>query len=341
MSFAIILPFLRPIKHLLEAETVSEIMINPDSSVWIEEDGAIQLLPGIRFADGALLTGLEVIANKFGKKLDADSPILNLRLPDGSRLAAIIPPVVHPRPLLTIRKFTARGFTINDLIAHGTLTEELASMLAERIRQGDNLLISGGTSSGKTTVLNVLADAIPKQERILVIEDTAELHLRQPHVVSAEAQLDTHKNAVTFDSLLKASLRHRPDRIILGEVRGQEARTLLDALNTGHHGSLSTIHANSAESALRRMAALAHRASGHAMQNDIADEVARCIDIVVHLERNMTGRRVQEVIGVDGYDLQSNRFLCSRLYLAQAPTVLREEQLQPTNVPKYPQPYFG
>ncbi|MHB1506290.1 MAG: CpaF family protein [Sulfobacillus sp.] len=318
MSFEIILPFLKPIQHLLAAETVSEIMVNPDSSVWIEEDGAMQLLPGICFADGALLTGLEVIANKFGKKLNADSPILNLRLPDGSRMAAIIPPVVHPHPLLTIRKFTSRNFTMADLVERAMLTEELASMLGERIRRGDNILISGSTNSGKTTVLNMLADSIPKQERILVIEDTAELHLRQPHVVSAEAQLDTHKNAVTFDGLLKASLRHRPDRIILGEVRGQEARTLLDALNTGHHGSLSTIHANSAESALRRMAALAHRASGHAMQNEIADEVARCIDIVVHLERNVIGRRVQEVIAVDGYDLQSNQFLCSRLYLAQA-----------------------
>ncbi len=265
-----------------------------------------------------MLTGLEVIANKFGKKLDADSPIMNLRLPDGSRMAALIPPVVHPCPLLTIRKFTARAYTAKDLIAHGTLTEELAAALGEHVRRGDNLLISGGTSTGKTTILNVLADAIPKQERILAIEDTPELHLRQPHVVSAEAQLDTHKNAVTFDSLLKASLRHRPDRIILGEVRGLEARTLLDALNTGHRGSLSTIHANSAESALRRMTALAHRASGHAMQNDIAEEVARCINVVVHLERNVALRRVQEVIAVEGFCLESNRFRYSRLYLAES-----------------------
>ena len=296
MSFAIILPFLRPIKHLLEDETVSEIMVNPDSSVWIEEDGAIQLLPGIRFADGALLTGLEVIANKFGKKLDADSPILNLRLPDGSRLAAMVPPVVHPAPLLTIRKFTSRHFTIADLIERKMLTEDQATTLTEAVRRGDNILISGGTSSGKTTLLNVLADGIPQDERILVIEDTAELNIRKPHVLSAEAQTDTHKDAVTFDHLLKAALRHRPDRIILGEIRGGEARTLLDAMNTGHHGTLTTIHANGAEDALRRLSHLAMRASGGVSLSDVEAECRRAMDIVAHVARNSDLRCIAEVM---------------------------------------------
>ncbi len=309
MSFEIILPFLKPIQHLLAAETVSEIMVNPDSSVWIEESGAIQLLPGIRFADGALLTGLEVIANKFGKKLDADSPILNLRLPDGSRMAALIPPVVHPRPLMTIRKFTSRYFTITDLIERKMLTEEQSATLSKAVQRGDNILISGGTSSGKTTLLNVLADAIPQNERILVIEDTAELHLRQPHVVSAEAQLDTHKSILTFDDLLKAILRHRPDRILVGEIRGAEARTLLDALNTGHRGTLATIHANSAESALKRLAALAHRSSGLILQSDIEDEVARSIDAVVHLERSSNARVVKDVVAVQSYKPETREFL--------------------------------
>ncbi|MHB1712283.1 MAG: CpaF family protein [Acidimicrobiales bacterium] len=296
MSFQIILPFLKPIQHLLAAKTVSEIMVNPDSSVWIEEDGAIQLLPGIRFADGALLTGLEVIANKFGKKLDADSPILNLRLPDGSRLAAMVPPVVHPRPLMTIRKFTSRHFTMTDLIERKMLTEDQATTLTESVRRGDNILISGGTSSGKTTLLNVLADVIPKQERILIIEDTAELHIRKPHVLSAEAQADTHKDAVTFDHLLKAALRHRPDRIILGEIRGGEARTLLDSMNTGHHGALTTIHANGAEDALRRLSHLAMRASGGVSLSDVEAECRRAIDIVVHVARNEGLRHVSEVM---------------------------------------------
>src|ERR1700733_8563873 len=145
MSFEVILPFLKPIKHLLEAETVCEIMVNPDGSVWVEEGGQMQSLPGIRFEEDALATGLEVIANRFGKKLDADSPIMNLRLPDGSRLAALIPPVVNPRPMLTIRKFTSRDFTMDDLIERKMLTETEAEVLANSVRRGDNLLISGAT----------------------------------------------------------------------------------------------------------------------------------------------------------------------------------------------------
>ena len=285
MSFAVILPFLKPIRHLLQAETVSEIMINPDSSVWIEEDGQIQALPGIRFEDGALLTGLEVIANRFGKKLDADSPILNLRLPDGSRMAALIPPVVNPRPMMTIRKFTSRAFTMADLIEREMLTTAEADLLSDAVRDGKNLLISGGTGSGKTTLLNVLASYIPEEERILILEDTAELYIRKPHVVSAEAQLDTHKNPINFADLLKAALRHRPDRIILGEIRGAEARVFLDALNTGHRGSLTTIHANSAHEAVRRLSHLAMRSSGNANLKDIEEECRHSIDVVVHVAR--------------------------------------------------------
>jgi pilus assembly protein CpaF len=203
--------------------------------------------------------GLEVIANRFGKRLDTDNPILNLRMPDGNRLAAIIFPVVNPRPLLTIRKFTARKFKMEDLISHRFITPEPAGKLQEAVRRGDNILISVGTGTGKTTLVNILANSIPDDDRIVIIEDTAELAIQKPHVVSVEAQLDTHKSTITFDGLLKAILRHRPDRIIVGEVRGAEARTLLDALNTGHRGMLATIHANSAEGALRRLAILVLR----------------------------------------------------------------------------------
>jgi pilus assembly protein CpaF len=295
MSFEIIIQFLKPIRHLLEAKTITEIMVNPDSSVWIEEDGKIQLLPGIRFDDGALQTGLEVIANKFGKKLDADSPILNLRLPDGSRLAAMIPPVVHPSPLLTIRKFTSRNFTIHDLIERKTLTEAQAETLANCVRRGDNLLISGATNSGKTTLANVLAGFIPENDRILILEDVAELSIRKPHVVSAEAQLDTHKSQIGFSDLLKAALRHRPDRIIVGEIRGPEARVFLDALNTGHRGSLSTIHANSAEDALRRLAQLAMRGSGGVLLRDVEEECGRSIDMVAHIMNQDGWRRITKI----------------------------------------------
>src|ERR1700728_2546941 len=231
MSFEIIIPFLKLIEHLLMDATISEIMVNPDGSVWIEENGHIVLQPGIRFDDGALLTGLEVIANRFGKKLDADSPIMNLRLPDGSRMAALIPPVVNASPMMTIRKFTSRNFTIHDLIEREALT-------------------------------NVLSSFIPDSDRILILEDVAELYIKKPHVISAEAQLDTHRSQIGFADLLKAALRHRPDRIIVGEIRGPEARVFLDALNTGHRGSLTTIHANSAADARRRLAQLAMRGSG-------------------------------------------------------------------------------
>jgi pilus assembly protein CpaF len=271
-------------------------MINPDSSVWIEEDGHIQALPGVQFEEGALLTGLEVIANRFGKKLDADSPIMNLRLPDGSRMAALIPPVVNPRPMMTIRKFTSRGFTMADLIEREMVTIAEAGLLSNAVRNGRNLLISGGTGSGKTTLLNVLASYIPDTDRILILEDTAELYIRKPHVVSAEAQLDTHKNPISFADLLKAALRHRPDRIILGEIRGAEARVFLDALNTGHRGSLTTIHANSAHEAVRRLAHLAMRSSGNVHLKDIEEECRSAVDIVAHIARTGHRRAVAEVV---------------------------------------------
>src|SRR5580698_2991982 len=180
MSFEIIIPFLKPIEHLLMNTTISEIMANPDGSVWVEEKGHIVLQPGIRFDDGALLTGLEVIANRFGKKLDPDSPIMNLRLPDGSRMAAVIPPVVNPSPMMTIRKFTSRNFTIHDLIERKALTEAQAEILTNHVRRGDNLLISGGTGSGKTTLTNVLSSLIPDGDRILILEDVAELYIKKP-----------------------------------------------------------------------------------------------------------------------------------------------------------------
>lgn len=295
MSLEVIIPFLQPIERLLFNPATSEIMVNPDSSVWIEQDGIILPQPEVRFDEGALLTGLEVIANRFGKKLDANSPIMNLRLPDGSRLAATIPPVVNPHPLMTIRKFTSRNFTMTDLIERGMLTTEQAGVLKDAVKNGDNILISGGTGTGKTTLLNVLADAIPDEERILVIEDTAELYIRKPHVVTEEAQMDTHRSPVTFDDLLKAALRHRPDRILLGEIRGTEARTLLDAMNTGHSGVLSTIHAGSAQGALLRLRTLLMRGTASLSPAEADAEIHSSIHRIVHISRFGALRRVLEI----------------------------------------------
>src|SRR5713101_7508985 len=185
---------------------------------------------------------------------------------------------------------------MGDLIVQNFIGADIASNLQDAVRRGDNILVSGGTGTGKTTLVNILADSIPDEDRILVIEDTAELAIRKPHVVAAEAQVDTHKSAITFDDLLKAILRHRPDRIIVGEVRGGEARTLLDALNTGHRGMLATIHANSANGALRRLTNLALRGLSNQQQHPVDAEIKAGIDFVVHLNREHSRRYVCELL---------------------------------------------
>jgi pilus assembly protein CpaF len=319
MSFELILPFLRPLEPLLLDDSISEIMGNPDASWWYERDGIMRREETISFDAGKLRTGLEVIANQLGKKLDEDNPVLHAQLPDGSRLAAVIPPVVRPAPALTIRKFSSRHYTVEDLITRGTLTRPLAVFLADQIAAGKTLLISGGTGTGKTTLLRILADAIPEEQRIVVIEDTAELHIQKPNILSVECQTDTFKSAVSFDDLLKSALRWRPDRIILGEVRGIEARTLLDSFNTGHAGSLATIHANSAEKALHRFANLVMRNHAQTTFIDTEAEIADAVDFVVHVERQPGRRAIREVLGLKGFDRDAKRFLIDPVFDANLP----------------------
>jgi len=314
MSFELILPFLRPIEPLLLDDSISEIMGNPDSSWWYERDGVMHRDESISFDAGKLRTGLEVVANRLGKKLDEDNPVLNAQLPDGSRLAAVIPPVARPSPALVIRKFSSRKFTVEDLISRGTLTRPLAEFLAEQIRSGKTLLISGGTGTGKTTLLNILGQAIPEHERIVIIEDTSELRIQKPNVLAVECQTDTYKASVTFDDLLKSALRWRPDRIILGEVRGTEARTLLDSFNTGHSGSLATIHANSAVKALRRFANLVMRSHQQATYEDVEAEIGEAVNFIVHVERQPGRRAIREVLRLDGYDRQAQEFRFEMVY---------------------------
>ena len=309
MSFDLIFPFLRPIEPLLLDQSVSEIMGNPDTTWWSEREGIVSPEAHVQFESSKLRTGLEVIANHLGKRLDEDNPLLHAQLPDGSRIAAVIPPVVRPAPALTIRKFTSRRFTIDDLIARGTFTRSLADYLSGQIRAGKTVLISGGTGTGKTTLLNILAQSIPEQERIVVIEDTAELRIEKPNVLAAECQTDTFKARISFDDLLKSALRWRPDRIILGEVRGAEARTLLDSFNTGHAGSLATIHANSAEKALHRFANLVMRSHAQTTFTDTEAEIAEAVDLVIHIERRPGRRVVREVMAIGGYDRDTKRFL--------------------------------
>jgi pilus assembly protein CpaF len=329
MSFELILPFLRPIEALLLDGSVSEIMGNPDASWWYERDGIMRRDETISFDSGKLRTGLEVIANQLGKKLDEDNPVLHAQLPDGSRLAAVIPPVVRPSPALTIRKFTSRHYALDDLIARGTLTRPIADFLAEQIRSGKTLLISGGTGTGKTTLLRILADSIPDCDRIVVIEDTAELHIHKPNILAVECQTDTFKTSISFDDLLKSALRWRPDRIILGEVRGIEARTLLDSFNTGHAGSMATIHANSAEKALRRFANLVMRNHAQTTFSDTEGEIAEAVDFVVHVERQSGRRVVREVLAIRGYDRDAKRFLIESVFQGRKEPMTHTYQSSP------------
>jgi pilus assembly protein CpaF len=217
--------------------------------------------------------------------------------------------VPNPLDTLAIRKFTSSHYTVDDLIARGTLTRPLAEFLAEQIRGGKTLLISGGTGTGKTTLLRILADAIPDDQRIVVIEDTSELRVQKPNILAVECQTDTFKASISFDDLLKSALRWRPDRIILGEVRGIEARTLLDSFNTGHAGSLATIHSNSAEKALHRFANLVMRSHSQTTFSDTEAEIGEAVDFVVHVERKPGCRVVREVLAIHGYDRDAKRFV--------------------------------
>jgi pilus assembly protein CpaF len=222
--------------------------------------------------------------------------------------------VVKPFPSVTVRKFATVRYTIQDLIAKEALTIELAALLRVQIEAGKTLLISGGTGSGKTTLLNALTEFIPESERIVVIEDTRELRISKPNILAAECQTDLHSAPVDFHDLLKGALRWRPDRIILGEVRGAEARTLLDSFNTGHAGSMATIHASSAVKALRRFGELAMRSHQQATRDDIAAEIAESVQMVVQTQRFRTGRRISEIISVSGYDRLLKTFEFESVY---------------------------
>ena len=314
MSFELILPFFRPIEALLLDDTVSEIMGNPDGAWWFERRGRMERGDGIFFDPKALIAGLEVIANYLGKKLGEDTPLLNAQLPDGSRLAAVLPPVVRPGPAVTIRKFRQKRYTIKELIEADSLTEEMANFLEVQVRDGKTLLISGGTGSGKTTLLNALVDFIPHDERIVVIEDTAELRIDHPNILAAECQIEMLKTKVNYDTLLQASLRWRPDRIILGEVRGEEARTLLDSFNTGHGGSMATIHANSPVKALRRFGDLAMRSHQQSQRDDLAAEIADSVDYVIQIKRCPTGRKVSDVVQVTGFSRERRVYEWDAIY---------------------------
>ena len=300
MSFELVLPFLRPIAHLITDPDVSEIMVNGAQGVFVERDGVLTRVEGVRLDERNLRVAVKNIARAVGDDISEEQPILDARLPDGSRVAAIFPPCSLGGTTLTIRKFQQRFFTAQELVRAGMLTEETLTTMREAVQRDHTLLISGGTSTGKTTLLNAISAFLPAQDRIVVIEDTAELHLTHHNVVRLEARrAQRDLPAVSIRDLLRAALRHRPDRIIVGEVRGGEAYDLLEALNTGHAGSLSTIHANSATQALNRFASCVVQSGVDLPYEVVRDQIAACVQLVVHLERSSGRRRVAEVLRLD------------------------------------------
>jgi pilus assembly protein CpaF len=309
MSIETILPFLRPIAHLLLEEGVSEIMVNGSGRVFVERDGELEPEPDVTLGEQNLRVAVRNLARVLGDDISEEQPLLDARLPDGSRVAAVLPPVSLDGTTLTIRKFQSRRFTLEELVRIGTLTQDGLQAIGGAIDARHNILISGGTGTGKTTLLNALVARFPPKDRIILIEDTAELQLETRNLARFEARREQPGvPAVTVRDLVRASLRHRPTRILIGEVRGGEAFDLLQALNTGHSGTLSTIHANSAEQALTRFTACVLQSGVDLPHAAIRYSIAECVQLVIHLERRAGVRVVTQVMRVRGYDLVTHRY---------------------------------
>ncbi|MGC8685453.1 MAG: ATPase, T2SS/T4P/T4SS family [bacterium] len=297
---------LGPLEPLLEDKSINEIMVNAKDQIYIERHGLLEKT-ALRFSsDTAVLNVIERIVSPIGRRIDESSPTVDARLKDGSRVHVIIPPLAIKGPTITIRKFSHIPYTIDDLIRFGSLTEHIAEFLSIAIKARKNIVVSGGTGSGKTTLLNVLSGFIPDDERIITIEDSAELKLNQPHVVSLEARPPNveGKGAITIRELVRNALRMRPDRIIVGECRGGEALDMLQAMNTGHDGSLTTLHANSPRDALSRLETMVLMAGMELPVKAIREQIRSAIDLIVQQTRFKDGSRrvsaISEVQGMEG-----------------------------------------
>jgi pilus assembly protein CpaF len=295
-----------PLEPLLHDPTVSDILVNTFNQVYVERCGKLELTD-ISFRDNAhLMKIIEKIVSRVGRRVDESSPMVDARLPDGSRVNAIIPPLAVDGPLLSIRRFAVTPLTIANLLDYKSMTPPMVQVLQSLAQAKINILISGGTGSGKTTLLNVLSAFIPPSERIVTIEDAAELQLRQPHVVRLETRPPNieGKGEVTQRALVRNALRMRPDRIILGEVRGPEAMDMLQAMNTGHEGSLATIHSNTPRDALARLENMVGMAGGNLTPRATRQQIASAVTVVIQVTRMTDGGRkvisVQEITGMEG-----------------------------------------
>ncbi len=312
-----------PIEPLLADPTVSEVMVNGTDAIYVERRGRIELTP-YRFRSADHLKQVIVrIAASMGRRVDESSPMVDARLADGSRVNAVIPPLAVDGPVLTIRKFAADTMTAEDLVSRGSLSRPALALVAAAVKGKLNILVSGGTGTGKTTFLNVLSTFIPASDRIVTIEDAVELKLRQRHVIRLETRVANieGKGAITIRDLVRNSLRMRPDRIIVGECRGAEALDMLQAMSTGHDGSLGTLHANTPADAITRLETMVMMAGLEIPAKAIREQLASAVDVIVQLERLRTGARVvgsiSEVLGVESDRVVMNP-LFTRVYGEEA-----------------------
>jgi pilus assembly protein CpaF len=318
MGWEVIAPFLRPIEPLLQDPEITDILVNGASAVFVERQGRLQEVPGAALTEKSLQVAVRNIARVLGDEISPEKPLLDSRLPDGSRVAAILPPCSVTGTVLAIRKFHGPRYGTDELVRLGTLTPEVLARLRSAIEHRENILISGSTGSGKTTLLNSLASFIPPEERVVVIEDTSELQIGLKNIVRLEARREQASvAAVTIRDLLRATLRLRPDRILLGEVRGGEAFDLLQALNTGHAGTLATLHANSAGLAIARFTTCVLMSGIDLPYRALRANIADALHLLVHIERRDGQRRVTQVYGVCGYDSALDRYDLEVMYERQ------------------------
>ena len=310
-----------PIEPLLRDDSVTEVMINGPDKVFVERGGKLEHT-SVRFVDDShVMRIIDKIVSQVGRRVDEASPMVDARLPDGSRVNAIIPPLALRGPTVTIRKFSRDPYTVNDLITFGTLTARSAQFIAACVKGKLNILISGGTGTGKTTTLNAMSAFIPGDERIVTIEDAAELQLQQDHVITLESRPANIEGSgeIKIRELVRNALRMRPDRIIVGEVRGAETLDMLQAMNTGHEGSLTTVHANSPRDALSRLETLVLTAGAELPHRAIREQIASAFDLLVQIQRLVDGSRrithISEVLG-----MESDVVTLQDIFVASAPS---------------------
>jgi pilus assembly protein CpaF len=327
VSYELILPYFpEEIRKLLHDPTISDLMINGTSGVYADRAGMVEHVKLAKaYTNESLTAAIERVARVLGQDLTTQNPILNTRLPDGSRVAVVGPPASIGGPTLTIRKFN-KWYTSDELVASGSLPESVRDLVVSLMMERKNGIIAGGTGSGKTTLMKALLDHVPASERLCVIEQPAELQILQPNTIRWEAvDAIPGQVAVTPSELLAAALRHRPDRIIMGEIRNEAGYDLLQAMNTGHGGTLSTIHASSALDSLNRLANLALSARPNLNHSFMRSETAKAIDFALYCERAGSGRRqVREVVMVKGYDFRTERFDVESVYTAPLLSKVRE-----------------